>query len=85
LLVAGRKEIYEIEKKCRNVKRLAVKFVTGNIEWNKIKKHLSGKKKSDSKRLIYGENISGFVLNNQKIALKQHTLTAMLMSQRFIS
>ncbi|MDR1484474.1 MAG: Eco57I restriction-modification methylase domain-containing protein [Planctomycetaceae bacterium] len=60
LLIAGKKEIYEIEKKCRAVKRLSIKFVTGSMEWNKIREHLSGKKKSGSKRLIYGENIQRF-------------------------
>jgi hypothetical protein len=66
LLIAGSKEIYAIERKCRKVKRLDIKFATGSTEWNKIKNHLSGKKKSGSKRLIYGENIQRFRFEQSK-------------------
>jgi hypothetical protein len=60
LLVSGNPDVYEIEKKLRNIETLPLNFVTGSIEWNKHVSHLSGTKKSGSKRLIYGENVQRF-------------------------
>jgi hypothetical protein len=60
LLVSGNPIIYNIEKKLRNIETMPLNFITGSIEWNKYSPYLSGAKKANSKRLIYGENIQRF-------------------------
>jgi len=60
LLVSGNPIVYKIEKKLRNIETIPLNFVTGNIEWNKYAPYLSGTIKTNSKRLIYGENIQRF-------------------------
>jgi hypothetical protein len=66
LLVAGKKEIYDIVKKCNKVKCVRLRFVTGSTEWNKVADHLSGEKHKESKRLIYAENIQRFTFAESK-------------------
>jgi tRNA1(Val) A37 N6-methylase TrmN6 len=67
LLVSGNPDVYKIEKKLRQVETLPLNFATGSIEWNKYSSHLSGIKKSGSKRLIYGENIQRFYVAESRI------------------
>jgi tRNA1(Val) A37 N6-methylase TrmN6 len=60
LLASCHIETYKIDKKINKVKSLPLNFVTGNAEWNKIKKHLSAKPSANSKQFIYGENIQRY-------------------------
>ncbi|MDR0705632.1 MAG: N-6 DNA methylase [Planctomycetaceae bacterium] len=60
LLICPQDKFYTIEKKIRSVPHFFLQFVTGSIEWNKVKKYLSSQPQIDFKRLIYGENIQRF-------------------------
>ncbi|MDR2169107.1 MAG: Eco57I restriction-modification methylase domain-containing protein [Planctomycetaceae bacterium] len=62
LLASRHIETYKIDKKINNVKCMPLNFVTGNAEWNKIKKHLSAKPSTNAKQFIYGENIQRYNL-----------------------
>jgi hypothetical protein len=70
LLVSGNPGVYKIEKKLRQIETLPLNFATGSIEWNKYASILSGTKKSDSKRLIYGENIQKFYVAESRSRAK---------------
>jgi hypothetical protein len=70
LLVSGNPSVYTIEKKLRQIETVPLNFATGNIEWNKYSTYLSDTKKSDSKRLIYGENIQRFYVAESRSRIK---------------
>jgi hypothetical protein len=60
LLISRDIETYNIDKKIHKVKSMSLNFVTGNMEWNKIKKYLSDKPSKDAKQFIYGENVQRY-------------------------
>ena len=66
IIVAENELIYEILEKVSNVKTEHCSFHTGSHEWNKLKAFLSGDKKEDSVRLLYGENIQRFAFAESK-------------------
>ena len=66
LVVVSNIKVYKILDKINSIKSNFLNFRTGSLEWNKYKKNLSGDEKTNSVRLLYGENIQRYTFAPSK-------------------